>query len=354
MRRLVILLKNEFVLFRTAIPVHIIGIFQPAFMFSLMALVLVTPTFDMQVSAPSASIDYELVSVMQEVRSPIGSVYINPVVVDVPSGNEIQGGQLIEFIGNESKRTALQHFGLIDSNMVKNFRNRLTSAALILWNELLGNQAITINQVPWLSKDIAYSVYFGMAMMPLAAMLASTLIGAFLSAQEFEFNTIIEYHLSPTPVYLILGARLLRLSLTGMVSGLVLMVAIGITTGVWPSSLIWTSFILLVLGLIGGCVGSLAGLAFKKVLPAFLIGLALSFFTWIMGSAFGLAAGFSGPYEILSRIMPNTYAVELLFPLFYRVDIGSKFPAIMFLSVSGLLLIMITMLIFKNNMLNEI
>ena len=353
MRRFVLLLKNEFVLFRTTIPVHIIGIFQPALMFSLMALVLVTPVFDMQVSTPGAAIDNELVSAMQDVRSPIGPVYINPILVDVSPGEEIQGGQLIEFVGNEGERTAVQRFGLIDSNMVKNFRNRLTSAALVLWNESLESKAISIKQVPWLPEDIPYSVYFGMAMMPLAAILASALIGAFLTAQEFEFNTIIEYRLSPTPVYIILGSRLLRLSVTGMLSGMVLMVVVGITTGIWPSSLIWIVAILSVVALIGGSIGILAGLILKKVLPAFLIGLALSFFTWIMGSAFGLAAGFSGPYEAVSRIMPNTYAVELLFPLYYRVEIGSKFPAILFLSISSLFVVLITMLTFQKTVLNK-
>ena len=42
MKRFALLLRNEFKLFKTAIPVHLIGIFQPALMFSLIALVLVT------------------------------------------------------------------------------------------------------------------------------------------------------------------------------------------------------------------------------------------------------------------------------------------------------------------------
>ena len=103
--------------------------------------------------------------------------------------------------------------------------------------------------------------------------------------------------------------------------------------------------------LIGGSIGTLAGLTLQKILPAFLVGLALSFFTWIMGSAFGLAAGFSGPYEAVSRLMPNTYAVELLFSFFYRVDIGSKIPAILFLTVSCLLLILATLLTYRRRVL---
>jgi hypothetical protein len=351
MKRFGLLLRNEFKLFRTAIPVHLVGVFQPALMFSLMALVLVTPTFDMQVIRPESPLGDDLIRAMQQVGSPIGQPYIEPIQVDATPGEEILEGQLIELEGGTGIQTAVQRFGLIDSNMVKNFRNRLTAAALLIWNESLGEQSIIIEQDPWLPHDIPYSVYFGMAMMPLAANLAAALIGAFLTAQEFEFNTIVEYRLSPISMYLISGARLLRLGLTGLLSGLVLMAVIGITTGTWPISISWVGLVLFAVALIGGSIGTLAGLTLQKVLPSFLVGLALSFFTWIMGSAFGLAAGFSGPYEAVSRFMPNTYAVELLFPYFYRVDIGSKIPAILILTITCLLFILATLLTYRRKVL---
>ena len=354
MRRFVHLLRNEIVLFRTTIPVHLIGIFQPALMFSLMALVLVTPTFDMQITSPRSALEDQLVSAMLQVGSPIGQAYIHPILVDGFEGQEIQGGQLVEFGEEAGVRTAVQRFGLIDSNMVKNFRNRLTAAALIMWNQSLGSKAIAIDQVPWLLQDFPYNVYFGMAMMPLAASLAAALIGAFLTAQEFEFNTITEYRLSPTPVYMISGARLLRLAATGLLSGLVLMLVIGLTTGVWPASILWVILILFIVGIIGGCIGTLAGLIMQRVLPAFVIGLTISFFTWIMGSAFGLAAGFSGPYEAVSRFMPNTYAVELLFPLYFRVDIGTKIPALLTLTLTGLIFVLITWLTYRRTILKAL
>ena len=166
MNRFALLLRNEFKLFRTAVPVHLIGIFQPALMFSLMALVLVTPTFDMNVMHHLGD---ELIRAMRQVGSPIGQPYIKPILVETIPGQEILGGQLIEFEGGAGNQTAVQRFGLIDSNMVKNFRNRLTAAALVMWDELLGEKAVFIEQEPWLPRDIPYSVYFGMAMMPLAA-----------------------------------------------------------------------------------------------------------------------------------------------------------------------------------------
>jgi len=351
MKRFAFLLRSEFKLFKTTIPVHVIGIFQPALMFSLMALVLVTPTFKMQVAPPGTALEEQLLTAMKQVGSPIGQPYINPVVVEISPDQEVQGGQIIKFERDAGRETALQQFGLIDSNMVKNFRNRLTAAALLIWNESLRGNAITIEQQPWLPRDIPYSVYFGMAMLPLAAMLASSLTGAFLTAQEFEFNTVIEYRLSPTSRYLLVGARLFRLSLTGLLSGLVLLVVISVMTGIWPSSPGWIGLILLAVALIGGCIGTLAGLILQKTLPAFLIGLALSFFTWIMGSAFGLSSGFSGLYEAVSRFMPNTYAVELLFPLYYRVNTSSNLPAIISLITVGGVLVLVTNITYQRRVI---
>lgn len=353
MKRFALLLSNEFKLFRTAIPVHLIGIFQPALMFSLIALVLVTPTFEMQMEPPDTALEEQLFSAMKQVGSPIGQPYIDPVVIETSPDQDIQGGQIIKFERDAGRETAVQQFGLIDSNMVKNFRNRLTAAALVIWNESLGDDAITIGQEPWLPRDISYNVYFGMAMMPLAAMLASSLIGAFLTAQEFEFNTIIEYRLSPTSRYLLIGARLFRLSLTGLFSGLVLMVVIGVMTGTWPYSPVGIGLILLAVALIGGCIGTLAGLILQKTLPAFLVGLTFSFFTWIMGSAFGLSSGFSGLYEAVSRFMPNTYAVELLFPLYYRVNTGSSLQAIILLVTVGVVLFLVTNITYQSRVLTR-
>jgi hypothetical protein len=245
----------------------------------------------------------------------------------------------------------VQRFGLIDSNIVKNFRNRLTAAALSLWNESLDGYAVTIEQRPWLPQDIPYGVFFGMAMLPLAAFLGASLAGGALMAQEFEFDTITEFRLSPIPMCFVVGTRLLRLSLTGLLSAVVLMVAIGLLGGVWPSSLLGALVIQLGMALLGACLGMIAGLLLQSTLPSFLMCLVTTFFTWIMGSAFGLAAGFGGGYEAVSRWMPNTYAVELLFPLYYRVGIGASRPAILFISTACIVMILLTTVIYRQKVL---
>ena len=347
MRRFRLLLVNEFKLFRTTIPIHIIGLFQPALMYSLMAFILVKPTFDMRVLAPTTSLEEELITAMDEVGSPIGEKYINPILVDHLSPLNLPGGQVIAVETLDGKPTAVQRFGLIDSNILKNYRNRLTAAALSLWNKSLKANAITIEQHPWLPRDIPYTLYFGMAMLPLAAFLSTALIGAFLTAQEFEFKTILEYRLSPIPMPLIIGTRLVRLSLTGMLSAFVLMTTVGCISGFWPSSLIGASFVFLGMAILGACLGTITALLLQSTLPSFVISLAVAFFTWILGSAFGLSAGFGGAYEAVSRWMPNTYAVELLFPLYYRVDIGASQLPMIVLPAACIIMILIAAFTYR-------
>jgi hypothetical protein len=351
MKRFCLLLRNEFKLFRTTIPIHMIGFFQPALMFSLITFILVKPTFNMRVLSPTTSLGEALVTAMKEVGSPIGEKYINPILVDSHSPMDLPGGQVIAVETLEGKTTAVQRFGLIDSNIIKNYRNRLTAAALTLWNASLDGNAITIQQHPWLPRDIPYTLYFGMAMLPLAAFLSAALIGAFLTAQEFEFKTILEYRLSPISMSLIIGTRLVRLSLTGLFSAVILMIVLGVISGFWPSSLIGGFLIFLGIATLGGCMGTITALLLQSTLPSFVINLAAAFSTWILGSAFGLSAGFGGAYEAVSRWMPNTYAVELLFPLYYQVDIGMRQPAIIVLSTACVLMILITMFTYRQKVL---
>lgn len=351
MKRFRLLLRNEFKLFRTTIPIHAVGILQPTLMFTLMSFILVLPTFDMRVVQPKTPIEQELVAAMYEVGSPIGKKYINPILVDTGSLNGYSGAQVVTFETIAGQPTAVQRYGLIDSNIVKNFRNRLTAAALSLWDESLGGNAVTIEQKPWLPFDVPYAVYFGMAMLPLATFFGAALIGAFLTAQEFEFGTITEYRLSPIPMFLIIGTRLLRLSLTGIVSAVLLMVAIGVLGGVWPSSFLGAVSIFLGMAFLGACLGMIAGLFLQSTLPSFLVSITTAFFTWIMGSAFGLSAGFGGAYEVISRWIPNTHAVELLFPIYYRVGIGATGSSILFLCVACSVMVTLTTVTYRQKVL---
>ena len=195
MARFRLLLVNEFKLFRTAIPIHLVAIFQPTVMYLLMSLILVQPTFDMYVDRPSTEQGWDLVSAMGEVGSPIGLPYINPILIDWDGGAISR--QVIVVGDQDGIPTAVQHYGLIDSNLVKNFRNRLTAAALRVWNAELGSGAVTVEEHAWLPRDVPYAVYFGMALLPMTVFMAASIMGAILTAQEFEFGTIVEYTSGP-------------------------------------------------------------------------------------------------------------------------------------------------------------
>jgi ABC-type multidrug transport system permease subunit len=339
MVRFRLLLANELKLFRTSIPIHLVVILQPTVMYLLMAVILVHPTFDMQVTRPATGEGRALVAAMQEVGSPIGLPYIRPILVD--PGEAADGRQLITVENRDGVPAAVQRFGLIDSNIVKNLRNRLTAAALRLWNGELGTRAVIVEERPWLPRDVPYTVYFGMAVLPMTAFLAASVIGAVLMAQEFEFRTILEYCLAPVAMGLILGARLTRLVLIALVAAGVLLVAVGLYNDTWPDSLWRVGLILLPVAVIAGGLGTIAGLLVQKTIPAFLIGLVSSFVGWLLGSAFGLAAGFGSAYEFVSRLMPNTHAVELLFPRYYGTEIGTPLvSALVLVLLSGGMLVL--------------
>ncbi len=351
MARFCLLLLNEFKLFRTAIPFHLVAIFQPTVMYLLMSVILVHPTFDMNVARPATDEGWALVAAMEQVGSPIGLPYIEPVLVDWQGGEVSR--QVVVVEGTRGTPTAVQYYGLIDSNLVKNFRNRLTAAGLRIWNSELGDRAVTVEEHPWLPRDVPYTVYFGMAMLPMTTFLAASILGAVLTAQEFEFGTLVEYRLAPAPPGLILAGRLARLVLSGLVSAAVLLLAVGLVTGYWPDSLWGVGLILLPVAAIAGCLGMLAGLLMRRVIPAFLVGLVGSFVGWILGSAFGLAAGFSGWYERVSRLTPFTHASELLFSRYYGASVGAPPVSALFLLLCSLGMMALVVLAYRWRVLRQ-
>jgi ABC-type multidrug transport system permease subunit len=186
-----------------------------------------------------------------------------------------------------------------------------------------------------------------MALLSMTAFLAASILGAFLTAHEFEFRTILEYRLAPVPVALILGARLTRLILSALVSVAVLLITVGLVTGFWPDSLGLVGLILLPVASIAACLGIIAGLLLRRSIPAFLVGLVGSFAGWIMGSAFGLAAGFGGAYERVSRLTPFTHATELLFPHYYGASIGTPWISALFLVLVCIGMLALTVLVYR-------
>jgi ABC-type transport system involved in multi-copper enzyme maturation permease subunit len=340
MRRFFLLLLNEFKMFRTALVVHLIAIVQPTLMYMLMAVIMVVPTFDMHVVQPKTEPGQDLVAAMEEVGSPIGPDYINPILI-----TQVEPGyrQVVEVVQLKEIPTALQRYGYIDSNLVKNLRNRLTAALLVLWNRELGSQAVSINEHPWLPQDVPYTVYFGMAMIPLAAYLAAALIGGYLMAQEFENGTILEYRLCPTSFHLLLAAKITRLLLTGLLAVAILYIALGLITGIWARSTPIVFVILLPLTLIASCIGLLAGLLTRSSLPSFLVGLTSAFGFWLLGSGFGLAAGFSSNFERISRLIPNTPIIEMLFPYFYLGRQVAANPATAQLQLAGYCIVLLAL-----------
>ena len=350
MKRFSLLLQSEFKLFLTAPVVHLIAIIQPTLMYILMSVIMVVPTFEMRIVNPESEIGEEFLSAVEVVGSPIGPDYIEPILVDDPLPGY---RQVIEIKNIDGRQTAIQRFGYIDSNLVKNLRNRLTAALLALWNVELGDQRIVIQEHPWLPEDIPYTVYFGMAMIPMAAYLAAAMIGGYLMACEFENGTILSYRLSPIPSFLILAAKLTRLVITALAASGILYGTLGLITGAWSSSFLAVLAVLMPLILIASSIGLIAGMVTRSPLPSFLIALASAFAFWLIGSGFGLAAGFSPLFERISRLIPNTPVIEMMFPYFYFGRQVAAHPLRAQIQLTGyvIVLLILVVLIYRKQVL---
>jgi hypothetical protein len=314
MKRFWILFVNEFKLTRTAVPSHIVAIIQPTILYLFMGAILGSPFMAMNLRQPDTPIGEALQVALQEEGSPIGDRYVNLNLVE-----QSQPGNLRQVIVVEEENgtaTAVQRYGLIDANHVKNLRNRLTSAALSLWSAELGDQAVTIQEHPWLPKDNPHKFYFGMGLLPMAMFLATIMLGSVLTSQDFEFGTIQEERLAPSNIALPVLTRITRVTLYAYLSVILLLLVSGSMTGFWPAS-VWPVFAaLLPVGIIGGGFGIVLGLIFRSSVTVYVLSMALSMALWLFGNSFGLT-NFGGLYAFFTQLSPNSYAVELIFPQFF-------------------------------------
>jgi hypothetical protein len=352
MSRFRLLLLNEIKLARTAIPIHIVAVLQPSILFLLLSLILVHPTFDFNILQSSQPMVAKLEAAMESIMSPLGTPYIHVEMIQ-PDTDTANLRQVLSIEEEEGNWVAVQHYNLIDSNQVKNLRNRLTASVLRLWNDQLGRKAVSIEEHTWLPEDLPYVLYFGMALLPFASFVSAVIIGGVLTAQDFEHETIIEKRIAPVSSAASLAAVLLRLVLATVISSTLLMATVGMVTGLWPVSYWRLLLPLLLVGFIGSCFGVTVGLVIRSSLPSFLVGLCLSLASWIFGSGMGLASGFGGAYEMISKLTPNQYAVELLFPTYYGVSVGT--PKVAWLALAGISLgmFLVLILVYRKQVTNQ-
>ena len=343
MKRFRLLLQSEIKLLLTHKIILLVAIVQPAIMYLLMSLVFVEPTFDLNIQTAKTPQEKHYLQAMQQVGIESGVPYINPVIAD-------ESNWIRQFIAMDTQGETLyinQSFGNVDSNMIKNFRNRVTSAALIYWQDALGDQAIRIDQHPMLPKDVPYIAYFGMALIPMGIFLGTAITSAMLTAYEFEYGTIMEMYMSPQPDWQHMLITFLCILMIGSFSATVNICSVGWISGVWPTDIFGIILPICLLALAGGSLGMLAGFLTRKALPAFLISLVVSLLNWLFGNSFGLSSGFAGWYETFSYFAPNRYLVEILFPHYYHVQAGSLSMAWLVLSMVSVMMA-VAILLFRS------
>jgi hypothetical protein len=85
-----------------------------------------------------------------------------------------------------------------------------------------------------------------------------------------------------------------------------------------------------------------------------LVGLASAIVFWLVGSGFGLAAGFSSVFERVSRLIPNTPTIEMLFPYFYFGREVAANPTAAQLQLAGycLALLVLVAIVYRRRVLS--
>jgi hypothetical protein len=98
--------------------VHLVAILQPTLMYCLMAAIMVVPTMEMCVVQPTTQLGQDFLAAMEQIKSPIGPDYINPILV---TQSDPGAKQVIEITDIDGTPTALQHYVILTATWSKTF-----------------------------------------------------------------------------------------------------------------------------------------------------------------------------------------------------------------------------------------
>lgn len=199
----------------------------------------------------------------------------------------------------------------VNTNMTKNYRNRLTGAIDAWSSQALGGRAITVVESTTHSSDIEWSAAFALATIAFGVLFSGTLFGILALSEEWDAHTMVLFRLAPQPTALVVAAKLIAAVVKCLAAGLVLIGAVWAFTGETPAQA-GVLVLALVLGyLTMAGVGVLVGLGSRSILTSFLFSLVLALVAWVGGGGLGPLFVFGPAAVQIAQANPGAHLNDL-------------------------------------------
>lgn len=198
----------------------------------------------------------------------------------------------------------------VNSNMTKNYANRLTGALVDYIDA--GGDAGTIEVIEQTryEEDIPWDESFAVSTLVFGAMLAGLLFGQLSMTSEWENATTKLLVLSPRPAASIVASKVAAAFVKAFVAGLVLVGVVALMYGRGIASAPWLVAALCLMYVAFASLGLALGIAVRSTMTAFLVSLVTSLCLWVAGGGFGDLSYFGEAAQVVGAVNPATYALD--------------------------------------------
>lgn len=309
------IIGKELACVKENIPFNLATIISPL-LFLVAFAVMVSGGITIPVETQPAASESAFLKATTEYRAPDGTPYLELETAPdegTPDGRSadryIVENELVVSEGSTSgKITHLVND--VNSNMTKNYANRLTGALVDYINKGRDAGTIEVIEQTRYEEDIPWDESFAVSTLIFGAMLAGLLFGQLSMTSEWENATAKLLVLSPRSANSIVLGKVLAAFLKACVAGMVL---VGIVFLMYEREITSFSWLVAALSLTYFTFASLGlalGIAVRSTMTAFLVSLVTSLCLWVAGGGFGDLSYFGQAAQVVGAANPATYALD--------------------------------------------
>ncbi|HBF0312731.1 TPA: ABC transporter permease [Clostridioides difficile] len=255
---------------------------------------------------------------MENYKAPDGTAYfeLHPAKQKVPPTNAESDLIVVEqepSIKDNIITGKITHYlNDVNENTTKNFRNRLDGALVNYIDTFRSGGNVFVNETTMYEQDIPWDTGFGASVLVFGLILSGLIFGMLSITSEWGNHTTMLLKLSPCSPGITITGKILANSIKCFVSGIIYLFVFFLISKVLPAHMLtFIVSILLVYGIFI-CFGMCLGIFIKSSLTAFLISLVSALVLWVGGGGFGPLSYYGSVANVLGKINPATYAIEII------------------------------------------
>ncbi len=312
MRRFLIFLRTELLAARASIMFHIAAFASPLMFLMVFALNLGEDiTFPIMIEGSSPFRETAL-----SYASPAGVPYLKQD--DAMRSITLKETEPVRVESGVLRGRLSLGINEINTNLTKNYRNRVTGALSAQFSKSFPGRAVTITEHPLYEKEPRWVHFFSVSICLFGILLSGFLFGSLSFTNEWESNAAKIMMLSPRGPALLLAGKLAGAFCKGGLTMTIYLVCSYLITGIsLAASWLLVPFFLFAY-FFSITAGMVVGLHARQTLVSFIVSLIGALVLWVFGGGFGTSGATPGLIKTVTGFNPVNSLLKLLQRIEYR------------------------------------